>query len=130
MVQQYVTNGTLGGRVKSGATSNIGEVVASGKKSCFFLSYDGLKFTYTNMTTGTVTVKTNADLNILGATLTPDAKCPMLISGNYYVAGAPTAVAGLYPELYQLAKWNKVLSDSEMQAQYASSKALFAAVGI
>lgn len=130
MIQQYVPNGTLGARVKSGATSNIGEQVSTGKKSCFFLSYDGKKFVYTNKTTGAVITKTNADLGIVGSTLAVDVRCPRLISGNYFVGGAASAIVGLYPELYQVAKWNKVLSASEMKDQYASSKALFPTVGI
>lgn len=130
MLQQYMTNGTLGGRVKSGATSNIGETTPTGKKSCFFLSYDGQKFVYTNKTTGVVVTKTNADLGLVGSALAVDVRCPRMVSGNYFTAGAPSAIVGLYPELYQVAKWNKVLSASEMQAQYASSKVLFPTVGI
>lgn len=130
MLQQLISNGTLGGRFKSGATANLGEVAAVGKKSCFFLSYDGQKFVYTNKTTNATLTKTNAELGIINPVLPVNGMAPRLISGNSYTGGVPSAITGLYPELYQVAKWNKVLSAAEMQAQYDSSKALFAAVGI
>ena len=130
MLQQHVSGGTLGARVKTGTIANIGEVAATGKKSCFFLTYDGLKFVYTNKTTGAVVTKTNADLGLTGSALAVHGMSPRLISGNSYTGGVPSAITGLYPELYQLAKWNKVLSAAEMQAQYDSSKLLFAAAGI
>lgn len=130
MLQQNVTNGTLGGRIKNGATSNIGEVTTTGKKSCFFLSYDGQKVVYTNKSTGAVVTKTNADLGLTGSALGVGDMSPRLISGNNYTGSIASAITGLYPELYQVAKWNKVLSAAEMQAQYDSSKLLFAAAGI
>jgi hypothetical protein len=128
MLQQYQTDGTLGARVTSSYASNIGAAEVSGKKTCFFLSYDGAKFTYTNKTTGAVVVKTNAELGIVDGPLVPHARVQNLASGNYYKG--TTAVIGLYPELYQLARWNKVLSPAEMQDQYNSSRLLFSKVGI
>ena len=58
----------------------------------------------------------------------PSGRTPRLVSGNYFVG--ETAVLGLYPELYQVARWNRVLTEAEMVDQYASSKALFAKAGI
>lgn len=130
MLQQNLINGSLGGRVKHGSISNVGAVEHVGKKSCFFLSYDGQKFVYTNKTTGVVVTKTNAELGITGLSIGVNVMSPRLISGNNYTSGSPSAITGHYPELYQVAKWNKVLNDSEMQAQYASSKLLFSTVGI
>ena len=74
-------------------------------------------------------VKTAEELGLaVGSNLNPSGRCPTLMAGNYYVGA--TAIIGLYPELYQVAQWDKVLTESEMQDQYASSKVLFAAVGI
>lgn len=128
MIQQYKTDLTLGGRITSSYASNIGSAESLGRKTCMFITYDGAKFTYINKTTGAVVVKTNAELSLVAGPLAPHARCKNLFSGNYYKG--VTAIIGLYPELYQVARWNKVLSSIEMQDQYASSKALFSAVGI
>lgn len=127
MLQQH-NAGTLGGRIESNYASNLGSAESLGRKSCFFLSYDGKKFTYTNKTTGAIVTKTNAELGLANGTLPISSRAPHLVSGNYYVG--TTAIIGLYPELYQLARWNRVLTDQEMQNQYASSKVLFSKVGI
>lgn len=129
VIQQYTADTTLGARVRGTQASNIGAPAPLGQKSCLFVSFDGDKFTYRNMTTGSVVVKTAEELGLAaGTSLTPSIRCPTLVAGNYYVGA--TAVIGLYPELYQVAQWDKVLTESEMQDQYASSKVLFAAVGI
>lgn len=128
VLQQYRVDSTLGARIKVAALSNIGAVATLGRKTCFFLTYDGLKFVYKNMTTGAVVTKTNADLGLTVQTLTPAVRCPNLVSGNYHVG--TSAIIGLYPELYQVAQWDKVLSAEEMQQQYAASKIIFAAVGV
>lgn len=128
MLQQYATDLTLGGRVTASFSSNIGAAEMLGRKTCLFVSYDGTKFTYTNKTTGAVVVKTNAELGLVSGPLAPHIRALNMVSGNYY-KGA-TALIGLYPELYQVARWNKVLTAAEMQDQYNSSKLLFAKAGI
>lgn len=129
VIQQNSADTTLGARVRGNQASNIGAAAPLGQKSCLFLSFDGTKFTYRNMTTGSIVVKTAEELGVAaGTSLTPSIRCPTLVAGNYYVGA--TAIIGLYPELYQVAQWDKVLTESEMQDQYASSKVLFAAVGI
>jgi len=128
MLQQYRVDGTLGARANAAYSSNVGAAEAVGKKSCFFVSYDGAKMTYTNKTTGAVVVKTNAELGLPAGPLAPATRAKNLTSGNYYLG--TTAVIGLYPELYQVARWNKVLSAAEMQDQYNSSRLLFSKVGI
>jgi len=127
MIQQH-NAGTLGARIESAYVSNVGSTESLGRKSCFFLSYDGKKFTYTNKTTGAIVTKTNADLGMANGSRPISGRVPRLVSGNYYVGA--TAIVGLYPELYQLARWNRVLTDQEMQNQYASSRGLFSKVGI
>lgn len=128
VLQQYRVDTSLGARIRANAASNIGSPAALGQKSCFFLTFDGTKFTYRNMTTGSLVEKTPADLGIVASVLTPAAITPTMVAGNY-VKGT-TAIIGLYPELYQVAQWNKVLSLTEMQDQYSASKAVFSAVGI
>lgn len=128
VLQQYRVDSTLGARVKASAVSNIGAAATLGRKTCFFLTYDGLKFVYKNMTTGAIVTKTNQDLGLTVQTLTPSTRCPTLVSGNYFVG--TSAIIGLYPELYQVAQWNRVLTETEMQEQYAASKIIFSAVGV
>lgn len=128
MIQQYRVDATLGGRLRAPAVSNIGAVAGLGQKSCFFLSFDGNKFSYRNMTTGALVEKTAAELGITSPTLVPRINVPTMMSGNYTVGA--TALIGLYPELYQVAQWDRVLTIEEMQNQYESSKALFSIVGI
>lgn len=128
VIQQNSPDTTLGARIRSAAASNIGAPAPLGQKSCLFLSFDGNKFTYRNMTTGAVVEKTAAELGIVASSLIPSFRCPTLVAGNYYVGA--TAIIGLYPELYQVAQWDKVLTLAEMESQYQSSKLLFTEVGI
>lgn len=128
VLQQYLVDGSLGARIRANAASNIGAPAGVGQKTCFFVTYDGVKFSYRNMTTGSVVDKTPAELGIVASTLTPAARTPNLIAGNYFVG--TTAIIGHYPELYQVAQWNRVLTLAEMKDQYGASKAVFSSVGI
>lgn len=128
VLQQYRVDTSLGARIRATAASNIGAAAGLGIKTCFFVTYDGLKVTYKNMSTGALVERTNAQLGIVGTSLKPAANCPTLRSGNYLVG--TSAAIGLYPELYQVAQWDKVLTADEMQAQYLSSKSLFPSIGI
>lgn len=129
VIQQFATDTTLGGRLRGvNSSSNIGAVAPLGIKSCLFLTFDGTKFTYRNMTTGQVVEKTAAELGVTAGSLVPSSRAPTLVSGNYFVGNS--ALIGLYPELYQVAQWDKVLTIAEMDSQYQSSKLLFSDVGI
>lgn len=128
VIQQYRVDTSLGARIRTSAASNIGAPAALGQKTCFFLTFDGNKFSYRNMTNGALVEKTAAELGIVASILPPAARTPTLVSGNYFVGA--TAIIGLYPELYQVAQWDKVLTLQEMQDQYAASKSVFGAVGI
>lgn len=127
-LQQNVPDTTLGARLRSNTSSNIGAAAAVGQKSCFFVTFDGTKFIYRNMTTGSLVEKTATELGIVASSLPPSGRAPTLVAGNYFVG--TTAIIGLYPELYQVAQWSRVLTLAEMQTQYGSSKAIFSAAGV
>lgn len=120
--------GVIGARVKNASTANIGAVVSPTNKTCFMLlTFDGTTWTVINKTTGSTVSKTNAELGI-SADLPPISNLGANRVGNYVYFGhshTHSLLDALPVNLCQVAFWNKVLSGTEIDAQYAMSKTMF-----
>ncbi|MCM1957926.1 hypothetical protein NCZ17_00885 [Acinetobacter modestus] len=128
MIYHNGNGGVIGARVKSSATANVGAVVSPTNKVCFMiLTFDGTTWTVTNKTTGVVSTKTNSELGIV-ADLPPVSNLGSNRVGNFVYFGhshTHSLLDALPVNLCQVAYWNKVLSSTEIDAQYAISKTMF-----
>lgn len=129
-VMQYYNGagGKIGARVKSGGDSNIGDTVSPTNKLCFMiLTFDGTTWTLTNKTTGKTTVKTNTELAITADIAPIPNTSSNKVGTKHYLGHAHTnsLLDALPVNLCQVAYWDKVLSGTEIDAQYAMSKGMF-----
>lgn len=129
-VMQYY-NGGIGARVKSGAVSNIGDTVSPTNKLCFMiLTFDGTTWTLVNKTTGKTTIKTNTELGITADILPVPNNASNKVGTKHYLGHAHTnsLLDSLPVNLCQVVYWDKVLSGTEIDAQYALSQSMFTGV--
>lgn len=121
-------SGTIGLRVKSGGSSNVGDVVSPTNKLCFMiLTFNGTTWTLVNKTTGKTTIKTNTELGIT-ADIPPIPNTPTnRVGTKHYLGHASThTVLDAFPvNLCQVAYWDKALNSAEIDAQYTISKGMF-----
>lgn len=130
VVMQYynASGGGIGARVKSGGDSNIGDTVSPTNKLCFMiLTFDGTTWTLVNKTTGKTTIKTNTELGITADILPVPNNASNKVGTKHYLghAHAVSKLDSLPANLCQVAYWDKVLSGTEIDAQYAMSKGMF-----
>ena len=118
---------SAGVRIKSGEPrlEHVKNTIA--QKTCLFLTYDGTTWTLSNKTLGISSSTTNAEMGI-ASTINPCTDWATEFTAGHY-HGTSTLAAG-QPMLYQLAMWERLLTDSEISDQYARSKMNFAAINI
>ncbi len=117
----------IGNRIKSGGFVNASNKGTSAKKCVMLLTFNGTTWTLHNKTLGTVVAKTNTELGISGPLAPSTAHVTKVVSGHYH---SSSTLAARYPALYQLARWNRVLTQAEIDRQYDFTKAAFPAIGI
>lgn len=117
----------IGNRIKKGSFVNASNKGTSTKKCVMILTFDGTTWTLHNKTLGTVVTKTNAELGISGPLAPSTAHVKKVVSGHYH---STSTLAARYPALYQLARWNRVLTQAEIDRQYAFTKAAFPTIGV
>lgn len=117
----------FGARINS-FTPNLNEVPDSYPfMAVAFLTFDGGNWTFIDKTTGFSLTKTNADLGISG-TLTVANGMTTAKIGHH--DGADSITHGAPPTLYQLSKWSRVLSSSEIEEQYQRTISSKSGVGL
>lgn len=123
MMQFYKTDRSIGARLRDGSRSNIGSIIEDSTRQYFMvLTYDGNQWVLHNKTTRTKSVKTNVELGITKEITAPTVNVPLFdYIGHGFVA---STIAGLPVIACQAARWMKVLSDAEIEAQYQLSKSL------
>lgn len=120
-LEAAVGEGKWGARIKSAAIGNQGNTISQTSKKCVgFLTFNGTTWTLYNKTLGTTISKTNTDLGISAALVPNTAHVNKVVMGHYH---STSTISALYPSLYQVAKWNRVLSASEITEQYARTQA-------
>ena len=129
-VMQFYNSGggQIGARVKSGGSSNVGDIVSPNNKICFMiLTFNGTTWTLVNKTTGKTTVKTNAELGITVDIPPIPNTASNKVGTKHYLGHAHThnPLDTLPVNLCQVAYWDKVLNSAEIDAQYAISKGMF-----
>lgn len=120
--------GQIGARVKSGAESNVGDIVSPKNKLCFMiLTFNGTTWTLVNKTTGKTTVKTNAELGITADIPPVLNNASNRVGTKHYLGHAHThsLLDALPANLCQVAYWDKALNSAEIDAQYVISKGMF-----
>lgn len=131
MIYHNGNGGVIGARVKNASTANIGAVVSPTNKVCFMvLTFDGSNWTLTNKTTGSTVTKTNSELGI-SADLPPISNLGNNRVGNFVYFGhshTHSLLDALPVNLCQIVYWNKVLSSTEINNQYAISQAMFTGI--
>lgn len=132
-VMQFYNSGggQIGARVKSGAASNVGDTVSPTNKLCFMiLTFDGTVWTLVNKTTGKTTIKTNTELGITADILPVPNNASNKVGTKHYLGHAHTnsLLDSLPVNLCQVVYWDKVLSGTEIDAQYALSQSMFTGV--
>lgn len=131
MICHNGNGGVIGARVKNASTANVGAVVSPTNKVCFMiLTFDGGNWTLTNKTTGSTVTKTNAELGIV-ADLPPISNLGNNRVGNFVYFGhshTHSLLDALPINLCQVACWDKVLSSTEINNQYAISQAMFTGI--
>ena len=132
-VMQFYNSGggQIGARVKSGGASNVGDVVSPNNKLCFMiLTFNGSTWTLVNKTTGKTTVKTNAELGITADIPKIPNTASNKVGTKHYLGHAHThqLIDAMPVNLCQIAYWDKVLSGTEIDAQYALSQSMFTGV--
>lgn len=111
-------SGAMGARVKSG-NFVLSSPVSQATKKCFqILTFDGGTWTLHNKTLGTKIAKTNAELGIV-ANIPVSGLSTREIIGH---ANPASTLYSMYPALYQLAKWSRVLSQVEIDQQYEKTR--------
>lgn len=117
-----VNSVTVTSRVRSGAANLSSSPVGAVTKKFFqVLTFDGVTWTLHNKTLGTKVSKTNAELGIV-ASIPVSGLSTREIIGH---AHPTTTLFSMYPAMYQLAKWSRVLSQVEIDQQYAKTLANF-----
>ena len=117
----------IGNRIKSGDFSNASNKGTSTKKCAMILTFNGTTWTLHNKTLGTVVAKTNTELGITAPLAPSTEHVQKVVSGHYH---STSTLAAHYPALYQLARWNRVLTQTEIDRQYAFTKAAFPTIGV
>jgi len=120
--------GQIGLRVGLGGSPIVGDVVSPTNKLCFMiLTFNGTTWTLVNKTTGKTTVKTNTELGIIADILPVPNNAANKVGTKHYLGHAHTnnTLDALPVNLCQVAYWDKVLSGTEIDAQYAMSKGMF-----
>ncbi|WP_323981080.1 hypothetical protein [Aeromonas media] len=115
-----------GARVKAPSINLSTPKNSTTRKSVVFLTYDGSTWTLHNKTMGLVATKTNAELQFVAPIPVHTSVVTHATMGHFY----SSTLAACYPALYQMAKWNRVLTQAEMDTQYAKSKMAFPSIGI
>lgn len=112
-------------QIESGVTNltPVPETINKLQASVFFITYDGTtNWASKNKTTSGAASGTNASLSV-GS---PMSMLDGLSLGKVYLGGNTrnnTELYANYPNIYQQAMWNKVLSPAEIEEQYARCKA-------
>ena len=116
-----------GSRIKSGGQVLSSNMLNTSQKMFMVLTFDGSEWSLHNKTLGTVETKTNAELGLTSLLGVNTSNNSNLVFGHVHTSSTLVALA---PSLYQIARWNKVLSSDEINEQYTRSKAVFNTVGI
>lgn len=119
--------GAHGTTIKSSAAVMSDAISPNSKKTLSFLTFDGANWSFVNKTLGTSYSKTNAELGISGTLGVNTGHVNKVAMGHYH---SSSTLAAAYPTLYQTAKWNRVLTASEMNEQYARTKARKPGIGL
>ena len=110
-------NQVMGARVV-GYSPNITTAVGASQKCVLFVTYKSGSWTVVNKTTGVTTVKTNTQLGISGTLAVDKNQVNNIVIGHYHKT---STYAALYPSLYQIAKWTRALTPSEIDSQYSAT---------
>lgn len=123
MLQYCKTDKTLGARLKNASSSNIGSTITNETRQYFMvLTFDGDKWVLHNKTLNIVVTKTNAELGITGTIPAASGSVPLF---DYFGHGhISSTIAALPLIICKAAKWNRVLTDTEIESQYQLSKAI------
>lgn len=107
----------FGARIKS-STPVLGPL-ALNSKGFRFLTFDGANWTIYDKTAGTSDSKTNAELGIVATIPADSAVLPNSAVGHFHQS---STLAALYPSIYQLGRWGRVLTTEEMDLQIEKTK--------
>ncbi|MCH7317948.1 hypothetical protein MMP64_08345 [Acinetobacter sp. ANC 5659] len=124
MMQYCKTDKTLGARLRSASSSNIGSTISNETRQYFMiLTFDGDKWSLHNKTLNTVITKTNAELGITGTIGVASGSVPLFDHfGHGHIS---STIAALPMIICKAAKWNKALTNDEIDLQYQMSKSIF-----
>lgn len=100
-------------RIKS-SSPRLTVAASPGGRSLIFLTYDGDRWTLRNGVTGESDSKTNADMGITAPIALTANPLPGAAIGHTH--GSSTLNA-FYPSIYQVAMWNRPLSEAEISEQ-------------
>lgn len=122
------SEGKWGSRIKSAAIGDKGSAVSPISRKCVgFLTFDGSSWVMHNKTLGSTISKSNADLGITSSLVPNTTHVNKVVIGHYH---STITASALYPSLYQVAKWNRVLTADEIAEQYERTKANKPGVGL
>lgn len=117
-----VSDGRTGVRIQSG-THRMSSPIPPRKPMVQMLTFDGSVFTLHNLTTGEKRSFDAEASQDIGATI------PVMTAYTQYVAFGhvhKTSTLSAFPAVYyQVARWNKVLGESEIEKQYQRTKLAF-----
>lgn len=122
---------TSGPRIEHSVQSFITDTYLNvDKKLVHFLTFNGSTWTYYSKTLNKVYSGTNAALNVTG---NPIAVNVTNVDGMLNLGGNANQTSSLHghaPTIYQQAMWNRVLTPTEIEAQYQMTKSNFAALNL
>ncbi|HJV48284.1 MAG TPA: hypothetical protein VJ549_03315, partial [Geothrix sp.] len=118
--------GYLGPRIKSAGPAMY-DITDSTRKTIMFLTFDGTTWTLINKTIGTTYSKSNGTLGIVAPLTVQTAQDANLVFGHDHHT---STLGARPPTLYQVARWNRVLSGAEITDQTARTRASFPGLGL
>lgn len=115
------TNIGIGARIVSGGFALDDSISSPTSYAVTFLSFDGETWTLRNKTLNTTHSKTVTEMG-LNRPIGVSGTMPTATIGHFHKA---STLAGRYPTMFQLMKWDKVLTENEIQDQYTRTRFAF-----
>lgn len=120
-IEAALASAQIDSRIKSGSPALTTTITSVATPCVTFLTYDGTSWSLINKTMGNSETKTNASMGITTPIPVSTAFVTKAVIGHYH---GTSTLSAAYPMMYQLAYWNKVLSGTEINEQYARTKAI------
>lgn len=131
-IEQARSTGQRSSRIENSTPNLIPEVAnqATVNTNVLFLTYNGTNWTLTNKTLGLTATGTNASLSVGNPiVINPVGYTTGKVNlGGHSHQGSTLHANGVI--MYQQAMWNRVLTNDEMNAQYARCKTLRPVLGL